>query len=547
MKHNNYLRRLFLFAALCFSVSAHAETHTQNIPGIAADDGYAKCSAYGCAVGTMAGLAVGTGWDGWQNRALLSFDTSVLPDDAVITRAYLTVAYASGMGDPWQYGSNPLYVDVKTGTFGAASTEISDWWAGATANAVATVPPVSYGAVNSSDFAPAGIGAINLAGKTQLRLRFASSPYGTAYRFFQDGVNTVLHVEYEGSPEEPPARDYWPTTAWQYKTLAETGFNATRINNLNNAIQAGSFGSVYSLLISKNGYLVSERYFNGTNASWNRDLQSATKSIGSVLVGIAIDKGYLTLSDKIVDIFASYNIQNMDSRKQQMTVRHVLTQKHGAEWCEWNCPSEQNDSLLSYYEEPNNWIKYVLDKPMEAMPGTVFNYSTGHSALMGGMLKQKTPYTPEGFAQTFLFGPIGMTSATWFETDSTGMIHTGSILATTAQDLLRFGFLILNDGHWDGQQIVSKSYLDEAYTVDTVDPAGVGMHYGYQMWIVPVTVGGNTYNMRAASGTGGQWAFVVPELDLVVVTTGWEVSGNFSVTAAVDMMQQYIIPAALGL
>jgi CubicO group peptidase (beta-lactamase class C family) len=542
------LRTLVCLVCIAAAWPAWAVSSTRDFASVAVEDGYVKCSPYGCSIGTLThmGLALGRGADGAHNRTLLSFDTSALPDDAIVTRAYLTVAHASGVGDPWQGGTNPLYIDVRTGTFGSADTEVSDYAAEASAHGVATIAAFSSGSARSTEFSPAGFTAINRTGKTQLRLRFAAHPPLTAYRFIREGSNAVLHVEYETSSGSP-GRTYWPTAAWRYKALEQTGFNAARIASLNQAIQAGSFGRVYSLLIVRDGHLVSERYFNGSWAEARHDLQSATKSIGSLMVGIAIDKGYLTLDDRIVDIFASYGIRNVDSRKQQMTVRHVLTHKHGSQWCEWDCPADRRDNFIMYRVPNSNFIQYVVDKPMEAEPGTVFRYSTGHSALLGGMIKQKTPYTPEHFAKAFLFDPIGMTSAVWFEKDSVGMIHTGSILATTAQDLARFGFLVLNDGTWSGQQIVSKGYLDAAYQVDTVDPAGVGMHYGRQMWIVPATVGGTTYMMRTAAGTGGQWVFVVPELDLVVVTTGWEVSGNVSVTAAVDMMTRYILPAALGL
>jgi len=166
------------------------------------------------------------------------------------------------------------------------------------------------------------------------------------------------------------------------------------------------------------------------------------------------------------------------------------------------------------------------------------------------MIKPKTPYKPEDFAKIFLFDPIGIKSQNWYLKDSAGMIATGSALAMTTQDMARFGFLILNRGKWNGQQIVSQAYLDAAYNADSFNHpliSHVG-HYGYQMWLIPATVGNRTYLMRSSIGLGGQFIFIVPELDLVVATTASNFGSYLSYQyGSVDMMKQQILPAALGM
>jgi len=172
---------------------------TATFNSISAEDGYVKANADGSlpAVGTMLSLAVGRGTDGKQNRTLLSFDTSSLPDTAVVVRAYVKVTWSSGMGDPWANpAGNSLLVDVKNGTFGAAGTETTDFAAAPTASGTASIAKFTSGTRNSTDFGSAGLSAINRTGRTQLKLRFSLNPTSTQYAFFTEGAGAVLTVEY---------------------------------------------------------------------------------------------------------------------------------------------------------------------------------------------------------------------------------------------------------------------------------------------------------------------------------------------------------------
>lgn len=175
-------------------------TTTASFTSIVAEDGYVKAYADGSSavVGTLTTPAVGRGTDGKHNRALFSFDTSALPDDARIVRAWLKVTWSSGSGDPWaDPAGNTLQVDVKNGTFGAAGTEASDWAAAPTVSDVAHIIKFTSGTQNSTDFSAAGMEAINKTGKTQVKLRFAQDPAGTRYVFLTQGTGAVLSVEYQ--------------------------------------------------------------------------------------------------------------------------------------------------------------------------------------------------------------------------------------------------------------------------------------------------------------------------------------------------------------
>ncbi len=172
---------------------------TVSFTSVTADDGYIKANADGSApaLGTLTGLALGRGTDGKYNRSFMSFDTSSIPDTATVSRVYLTVTYSSGSGDPWSTpAGNTLLIDVKNGTFNAAATETADWASAATASGVASIGSFTAGTKASGDFSSAGRSAINLTGKTQLRLGFSGNQTATQYLFVKDGTGATLTVVY---------------------------------------------------------------------------------------------------------------------------------------------------------------------------------------------------------------------------------------------------------------------------------------------------------------------------------------------------------------
>lgn len=180
--------------------NAGGGTTTVSFNSITAEDGYVKANADGSApaVGTYSTPAVGKGADAKLNRALFSFDTSSLPDGATLVRAWLKVTHSSSSGDPWADPTgNTLAVDLKNGTFGAASTETTDYAAAATASGVAELIKFTSGAQSSTDFNAAGLSSLNKTGRTQARLRFTQNPTGTRYVFLTEGSGAVLTVEYK--------------------------------------------------------------------------------------------------------------------------------------------------------------------------------------------------------------------------------------------------------------------------------------------------------------------------------------------------------------
>lgn len=214
---------------------------TVGFDSIVAEDGYVKANADGTspALGTYSTPAIGRGSDSKFNRAILSFDTSAIPDNATILDAFVMVTYSSSSGDPWaDPAGNALVVDVITGTFGAAGVETADWAASPTAAAVATIGKFTVGVNDSSSFSAAGLAAINKAGRTQVKLRFSSNQAATNYLFIKEGVDAKLYVTYDASSSPAPSApsnlvagtvtDTSVTLSWTASTSTVAGYNVYR-------------------------------------------------------------------------------------------------------------------------------------------------------------------------------------------------------------------------------------------------------------------------------------------------------------------------------
>jgi CubicO group peptidase (beta-lactamase class C family) len=168
-----------------------------------------------------------------------------------------------------------------------------------------------------------------------------------------------------------------------------------------------------------------------------------------------------------------------------------------------------------------DWVKHVLDLPMSHPPGTVFRYNSGCTMLLGGVLRNTTGQEAHDLARDRLFGPLGIASLQW-ETGAQGLTNTGWGLHLRPRDMAKIGELVLRRGHWGGQRVVSEGWLALSTARHITGSSGSG--YGYQWWHLATEAG--VPDVVFASGWGGQLIFVVPSLDLVVVSTAGEYSGR---------------------
>jgi len=256
-------------------------------------------------------------------------------------------------------------------------------------------------------------------------------------------------------------------------------------------------------------------YFHGTDL---HSMQSVTKTVSSVIMGIAITRGDFKagLDTPLLKYFDVSKVKNVDERKRRITLRHVLTMSTGLDWNEEVAYDDpKNDSSLM--EAADDWIQYVIDRPMAQEPGKVFNYSSGVSELLAYVFQQETGQDIEAYGEKHLFTPLGMDH--FWKRTPLGLPDTEGGLYLRGTDLAKIGYLYLHEGIWDGKQIVSKDWVKQSLAPFIA--AEEGFHYGYKWWLLPRTDRDGYVWM--ARGFGGQRLIVFPEEKLVVVFTGWRI------------------------
>jgi CubicO group peptidase (beta-lactamase class C family) len=322
----------------------------------------------------------------------------------------------------------------------------------------------------------------------------------------------------------PEGDAYWPTEAWRVSTPEEQDMDAALLQQMLDAID-DQFLNIDSVIVVRNGYIVLEKYYSPYRQKDPHDTWSITKSVVSALVGIAIQAGYIpSVDDPVLDYFPERTFENNDARKRAITVEHLLTLSSGLAW-DW-------DDMVS----SRDWVQYTLDQPMHVEPGTEFFYSSGDAHLLSAILQAATGLNTRDFAQRYLFDPLGISDVTW-KTDLEGIAKGGWGLAMKPRDMAKLGYLYLNQGAWDGQQIIPARWIEASTTRHIQVPEPVepwDLYMGYLWWVH----GDGPY---AAHGMKGQFIYVIPELDLVVVFTSDITDAKFAQPQL--LIRDYVIPA----
>ena len=368
------------------------------------------------------------------------------------------------------------------------------------------------------------------------------------------------------------AEKVWPQDTWPVSTPEAEGLDPSAIDAINGDIAHGRYGLIDHFLVIKNGKVVVDFQlrqdyeaiasdYDTTNYQYNYDatqwhpyykgtnlhtLQSVTKSITSAALGIAIDEGLIEGVDvPAMEMFEGYGQDLNDPLRKAASLEDLLTMRSGIDWNEMTSYNDSTNSCI-IMEKSENWVQYVLDQPMREEPGTVFDYNSGVSVLLGKIIELKTGQTADKWTEEKLFKPIGIDEYYWKKTPK-GEVDTEGGLYLSAYDLARIGYLFMNGGEWEGQQVISKEWVDASTSsvVEDVRPDNdrPDTGYGYQWWIpVEETLGTKVF---AGNGYGGQFLQVVPEHDMIVVFNGWNIHERTPLSSW-SALKDRILPALVS-
>ena len=317
------------------------------------------------------------------------------------------------------------------------------------------------------------------------------------------------------------------------------------------AIQSGELKKIGSVLVAQHGQLRYEKYFEG-EADTLRDTRSATKSVTSMLIGIALDQKLLSGVDaRVFPFFADkMPVANPNPRKAKITIEDFLTMSSILECNDWNDFSRGNEERMYLVDD---WVKFVLDLPVRGVStlypapstrpyGRSFSYCTGGPVTLGEILVRATKMPVQDFAQKNLFGPLGIDKVQWPLT-ATGVAMTGGGLRLTSRELLTLAELYAQDGTWNGRRIISEQWVKRS-----VEPhAQIDEHtdYGYLWWLKDFvsTSDGNSHRAYFMSGNGGNKIAVFPGLDLAVVITSTNYNTRGMHEQTEKILTDYVLPA----
>jgi CubicO group peptidase (beta-lactamase class C family) len=302
---------------------------------------------------------------------------------------------------------------------------------------------------------------------------------------------------------------------WKTNNLKSQKIDTAGIYQLFDQIKKGK-NKVHSVLLIKNNKLIIEEYFNGHSVNKTHDLRSITKSIRSILMGIAIDKGYIEDINDPISKYLKNPIPNkdLDLSKEKITIKHLLTMSSGLDCNDWNKKSQgQEDKVY----KKKDWIQYTLNLPMINEPGTVSNYCSMGTVLIAEIISQASAMSIDEFAEQYLFKPLNINNISWGHTSNKKIIPSGKRLYMTPRDMAKIGQLIIGNGKWNKKQIVSENWIVESTTPKT---RITEIDYGYLWWNIPFNVNGKVLVSKTATGNGGQYIMILPELDMVAIFTG---------------------------
>ncbi|HPR89484.1 MAG TPA: serine hydrolase [bacterium] len=297
------------------------------------------------------------------------------------------------------------------------------------------------------------------------------------------------------------------TEGWQKTDPASYGLDRGRLAA---AVSAGGrLGYLHALLVWRDGQVIVEKYYNGFGPEDTHNIHSVSKSILSALVGIAREQNLLSLDQKAIEWFPEYASAITDPRVRQISLQQLLTMTGGF---------PNDEEIYSTLANSSNWVRETLATPLQYNPGERFSYLTFSSHLLSAVLTKSTEMTTLAFARTVLLNPLGMHCHRWTQ-DPQGIYFGGNDMFFTPREMLIFGEACLNKGVWREEVVIPAGWVDEMWRMRVGGSKDWGVlkkyGYGFFWWMGQL----NGHDAKLAIGHGGQFIVILPELEMIIVTT----------------------------
>ena len=341
--------------------------------------------------------------------------------------------------------------------------------------------------------------------------------------------------------------------SWPVATPESVGLSKTALCPMVRWLAESKLDNVHAVLVVRHGKLVFEQYFTGDDEHLVRkagivtfgptvrhDERSISKSVVSLLMGMAIDHGWIKSIDAPVFSFFPEYASLSTPEKSRIKIRDLLTMSSGLEWHENDVPYTSPDNSEIVMDRSSDPLRAALAPDMAAAPGKIWNYNSGSTELLGAILKKATGKPVDQLAATLLFAPLGITDFTWYKNPN-GRPHAAGGLRLRPRDLAKIGQLILQRGSWNGTQVISSAWIDTATAPHFMGEAL--FFYGYQFWLGRSLVNGHEVKWTAAVGLGGQRLYVIPELDMVVALNSGMYTSDRQGRVALQVLDRYLMPA----
>lgn len=338
---------------------------------------------------------------------------------------------------------------------------------------------------------------------------------------------------------------------WRVALPGSVGIDSGKLSALAARFEEWKEANLHGVVVVRHGKLAFEHYFRGFdlkarngpgiidfNAMTTHDLRSMTKSVTALVLGVAIDRGIIAdVNQSVLSFFPDY-ADLRTPEKDRITVRHLLTMSMGLDWND-NSPYTNEDTLNRSLDP----YRYVLSLPVVEPAGSVWNYSGGATALIGGILSRATGKRFDVLAAALLFDPLGISDVTWTWLPN-GDPKDWCCLWLRPRDMAKIGQLVLDRGRWNGARVVSETWI-KAATAPQIKTIYRGLDYGFQFWLGGSSVSGRRIDWVEAQGQGGQRIIVVPTLDLVTVVTAGNYYGNDRLANLVPqiVLDDYVLPS----